>query len=69
MFSSHLVWEYAGGEAGDDLPDAELVTHAEHVVVHRHVVPEKVQVGAHVVEQAAHLNVGLLGEYRAYRIM
>ena len=47
---ARLIWEDAGGEAGDDLPDAELVADAEHVVVHRHVVPEEVQVGPHVVE-------------------
>ena len=53
--TADLVGEDAGGEAGDDLPDAELVADAEHVVVHLLVLPEKVQVGPHVVEQASHL--------------
>ena len=63
-----LIREDASGEARDDLPDAELVADGEHVVVHRHVVPEKVQVGPHVVEQTANLRVRLMGESRGYQM-
>ena len=46
-----LVGEDAGGEAGDQLLHAKLVAHLQDVVVHLHVLPEEVTVGAHVGEE------------------
>ena len=48
-----LVGEDAGGEAGHQLLHAKLVAHLQDVVVHLHVLPEEVTVGAHVGKEAA----------------
>ena len=48
-----LVREDAGGEAGHQLLHSELVAHLQDVVVHLHVLPEEVAVGAHVGKEAA----------------
>ena len=50
---ARLVWEDAGGEAGDQLLHSKLVAHLQDVVVHLHVLPEEVAVGAHVGKEAA----------------
>ena len=47
-----LVGEDAGGEAGHQLLHAKLVAHLQDVVVHLHVLPEEVTVGAHVGKEA-----------------
>ena len=50
---ARLVWEDACGEAGHQLLHAKLVAHLQDVVVHLHVLPEEVTVGAHVGKEAA----------------
>ena len=50
---ARLIWEDAGGEAGDQLLHSKLVAHLQDVVVHLHVLPEEVAVGAHVGKEAA----------------
>ena len=49
---ARLIWEDAGGEAGDQLLHSKLVAHLQDVVVHLHVLPEEVTVGAHVGKEA-----------------
>ena len=49
---ARLVREDAGGEAGDQLLHSKLVAHLQDVVVHLHVLPEEVTVGAHVGKEA-----------------
>ena len=49
---ARLVWEDAGGEAGHQLFYSKLVAHLQDVVVHLHVLPEEVTVGAHVGKEA-----------------
>ena len=48
-----LVREDTGGEAGHQLLHSKLVAHLQNVVVHLHVLPEEVAVGAHVGKEAA----------------
>ena len=50
---ARLVREDAGGEAGHQLLHSKLVAHLQDVVVHLHVTPEEVAVGAHVGKEAA----------------
>ena len=50
---ARLVREDASGEAGDQLLHSKLVAHLQDVVVHLHVLPEEVTVGAHVGKEAA----------------
>ena len=50
---ARLVREDAGGEAGHQLLHSKLVAHLQDVVVHLHVLPEEVTVGAHVGKEAA----------------
>ena len=50
-----LVGENAGGQARHDLFHTKLVAHLEDVLVHAHVVVEKVQVGIHIGKQSANL--------------
>ena len=49
---ARLVREDAGGEAGHQLFHSKLVAHLQDVVVHLHVLPEEVTVGAHVGKEA-----------------
>ena len=49
-----LVRKDAGRKTRDDLLNVMFLTHCKNVVIHLHVVPEEVTVGAHVGKQPAH---------------
>ena len=50
-----FVRKNAGGETRDNFVDSSFVAGVKDVVVDEHVLAEKVQVGAHVVEESTNL--------------
>ncbi len=50
-----FIRENAGRQTRHHLRDSGQVAGVEDVVVDQHVLPEKIQVGTHVVEKAADL--------------